>query len=159
MAAQDSTTGNERKGQEGPLCEKCGEFKALPGKKICFHCNHAQEQIEDETARKQAMIEDHIHRGELWGELSMTLVPLKSFCSLLNDEEHEDFFNVLDPMVERLEADLMKIEAVIASTLGHVAILVCKDPMKVGDKQYLRGDFFQAVLEVKESRDPINPLQ
>jgi hypothetical protein len=147
MAAKDSTT------HEGPLCEKCGEFPALPGKKICFHCNHAQEQIEAEAARRELMIEDHTHRGDLWGELSMSVVPLKSLCSILNDEEHEDFYNVLNPLVERLEADLMKISAVIEDTLGPVTILICTHFMEVDGKKYNRGDFFKAFIRDREPGD------
>lgn len=86
---------------------------------------------------------------------------LKSLAELLDNagEVYDEISQVLIPLVERQQAELEKIEAVISETLGQVQILVCTGPMRIGDKSYGVGDFYQAVLEPKRSRGGTGSLQ
>lgn len=152
--AKDDITSKPGEGQEGPLCEKCGEFKALPDKKICFHCDRAERQIEDEiktkAARKQALIEERTTPDYLIVLLEEAALPLKSFSALMEEAE-PDVFNVLHPLTEKLHADLMKMGGIIINTLGEIQILICNQSMELDGKHYLSGDFYKAILE--ESMD------
>ena len=161
MAERDSTTIIEGEGQEGqpgggfPLCEECGEIARF-GEKLCPVCQRARRQ----EAARQELIEEKTHPEDLGVLLDKATLGLNSLCTLLDTtEEYDEVSQVLIPLVERLRADLEKIEAVIAGTLGKVRVLVCTDYMRIGDKSYGEGDFFQAVLEPTKAPPSVQEAQ
>ena len=160
MAEKDSTTIIEGEGQEGqpgggfPLCEECGEIARL-GERLCPACKRGQAQ---EAARKE-LIDERTSPEDLIVLLDKATFGLKSFCKILDNEEYDEIALVLTPLVDRLWADLEKIEALIAGSLGNIKVMVCTDSMRVDDKHYCEGDFYKAVLEPKEARDQVCPLQ
>jgi len=155
MAERDFTTIIEGGGQEGPpgsgfpLCEKCGEI-ARVGEELCPDCKIARRQ----EAARQELIEEKTRPAELVGLLGEFTLGLNSLCTLLDvSEKYDDVLWVLNPLVERLKADLEKIEAVISRTLGEVKVLVCDHlHMEIDGKDYYAGDFYKAVLEPKDAR-------
>ncbi|MHB9075697.1 MAG: hypothetical protein ACYC6G_19510 [Desulfobaccales bacterium] len=111
------------------LCKDCRELEAL------------RESIEENTRPEDLIV-----------LLDKATWPLKSLCKLLDVAEHDELVTVLEPLLERLSADLEKINTVISRSLGEVQISVCDHHMEIDGKTYYADDFFQAVLEPKEPR-------
>jgi len=110
------------------ICKDCLELEAL------------QDSIEKRTDPDYLVV-----------LLEEAIAPIKSLTSIIEDAD-PDMFNVLSPLVQRLNSDIMKLGAVIVNTLGEVKILVCNQYMKTAGKDYYAGDFVKAVLEPKEAR-------
>lgn len=101
-------------------------------------------------AEKQELIEGRTNSQYLTDLLDETTFNLRSLCKILNTNEHDEVERILSSLVDRLESDLEKIEAVIADTLGDIRILVCTSPMDDDGKHYVPGAFYKAILEPKE---------
>jgi len=162
MAEQNSITTPKENVPQAPLpplpkgnkvlCEVCGEMEELrAGKKICWPCERMQMQKEKQEAARQELIKKNTEPDCLDAMFSRAVASFKSLCVILDDAEYEIVLDVLKPLLEHLEANLTKIEAIMGSTLGHVKILVCTDFMKVDGKEYCEGDFYKAILEPKEA--------
>jgi hypothetical protein len=162
MAENQSITGSEVSEPQVPpaatFCGTCGEMFE-PGKNTCWRCEGVQRDAEKKAAARQKLIEESTEPEYLDAMLSQAVASFKSFCVILDNEEYDKVRDVLAPLVERLEADLERIEAIISETLGQVQVLVCTDPMRIDDKCYGTGDFYQAVLTPKRSRGGAGPLQ
>jgi hypothetical protein len=103
---------------------------------------------------KSGSIEESTDIDYLIVLLEEAIAPIKSLASIIEDAD-PDMFNVLSPLVQRLNSDIMKLGAVIVNTLGEVKILVCNHPyMKVDGRDYYAGDFIEAILETKEAPRP-----
>jgi hypothetical protein len=115
------------------------------------HLTTGSEVSEPKAPQRQELIEERTDTNYLVVLLEEAIAPIKSFASIIEDAD-PDVFNVLNPLVLRLNSDLMKLGEVIINTLGEIKILVCNRHMEIDGRQYYPGDFLEAVLGPKEAR-------
>ncbi len=96
-----------------PLCEECGEIARF-GETLCPDCKRARR----EEAARQELIEENTEPDYLDAMFSRAVASFKSLCVILDDAEYDDTLAVFTPLVEHLEANLAKIEAIIANHPG-----------------------------------------
>jgi len=149
MDEGQSTTGLQGSEPQPPITESVTPLCKVHGKfEPCQLCERTRKS---EMAR-QEFIEKVTEPKSFLDLFDNALLGIRSFCGILDmneDRESDRIFNVLIPLVERLDQDLKKIATVINATMGDLTILACIDFVRIDDKNYSKGEFYEAVLEPK----------
>ena len=138
--------------QASGFCGTCGEM-VEDGQLTCWRCERAQRKAEQEKVAEQELITENTRAHDLADLLDEASTPLQACVLLLDDIDDGELARVLvviRTLMERQQADIEKIAAAIAETLGKVKLLQCQRHMKINGKDYHEGDFFHAILVPRE---------